>query len=185
LGPQYRRNSRCALTALSRPLNLDKSSSSGQHWEHNRNQMRAYCWLRRNDKSVASRVTSLNEPARCLRALLFLRGPLFLLLALMVFAWGTGYKLSLYKAPPKDGTAPAKLCTRSSDKAWSAIFDATQGSEPTALLSLPTLLFAAALTYRTLGPRDIEDGQPMHPSPFHPPSALDLRPPPRKSLELA
>ena len=33
----------------------------------------------------------------------------FVLLALMVFAWGTGYKLSLYKAAPKDGTTPAKL----------------------------------------------------------------------------
>jgi hypothetical protein len=36
----------------------------------------------------------------------------------MVFAWGTNYKLSLYKS--EHGTPPAKVCTRGSDVAKTA-----------------------------------------------------------------
>jgi hypothetical protein len=101
----------------------------------------------------------------------------------MVFLWGTGYKLSLYKAPSKDGTAPAKLCTRSSDEAKSAVSDAVEGYQPIDLLPLATLLFTVAAVCRSFDPSDIEDGQELNPSPFHPPSALAFRPPPSQSLE--
>jgi hypothetical protein len=44
----------------------------------------------------------------------------------MVFAWGTNYKLSLYKA--EHGNSPAKVCTRGSDAAKSALDHAADGS---------------------------------------------------------
>jgi hypothetical protein len=43
----------------------------------------------------------------------------------MVFAWGTNYKLSLYKAGPE--RFPAKVCTRGSDTAKSALDQAMHG----------------------------------------------------------
>jgi hypothetical protein len=127
---------------------------------------------------VDARETIQDERARSLRCLPFL------LLALMVFAWGTGYKLSLYKAPLKDGTAPAKLCTRASDAARSALLDVAEGGHPLTLVSLSPLFSAARVTSIYLCARGVEDGQAMHPSPFHPPAALDLRPPPMTQLSL-
>lgn len=44
----------------------------------------------------------------------FVLPALLLVVAFAVFAWGTAYKTSLYKAP-EVGRAPAKLCTRASD----------------------------------------------------------------------
>jgi hypothetical protein len=44
----------------------------------------------------------------------------------MVFAWGTTYKLSLYKAERE--RSPAKMCTRGSDAAKSALEQATDGT---------------------------------------------------------
>jgi hypothetical protein len=113
----------------------------------------------------------------------FMRCLPFLLLALMVFAWGTGYKLSLYKALRADGSTPAKLCTRASEAARSAL-DATEDQPVIALLSLSTPLCAPAMASHDSYRRNMEDGQAMNPSPFHPPAALDLRPPPKQSLEL-
>ena len=49
-------------------------------------------------------------------------GILCLSLAFMVFAWGTSYKLSLYSAQRE--SCPAKVCTRGSDAAKSALEDA-------------------------------------------------------------
>jgi hypothetical protein len=47
---------------------------------------------------------------------------LSLLLGMMVLVWGTGYKVSLYKVKSEaDASAPAKLCTRSSDIAKSNV----------------------------------------------------------------
>jgi len=127
---------------------------------------------------VDSHETIQDERARALRCLPFL------LLALMVFVWGTCYKLSLYKAPLKDGTAPAKLCTRASDAARSALLDAAAGGHALTLVSLATLFLAAAVTSPYLRARRVEDGQAMNPSPFHSPAALDLRPPPMRQLSL-
>ncbi len=108
----------------------------------------------------------------------------FLLLAFMVFAWGTGYKLSLYKALREDGSTPAKLCTRVGDAAQSALLDSTEGHRLTTFLSLGTLLWAPAMASHDLCRRSMEDGQAVNPSPFHPPAALDLRPPPTRLLAL-
>jgi hypothetical protein len=45
-----------------------------------------------------------------------------LLLGVMVLMWGTGYKVSLYKVKAEaNASAPAKLCTRSSDIAKSDV----------------------------------------------------------------
>ena len=43
----------------------------------------------------------------------------------MVFAWGTNYKLSLYKTGRQ--SSPAKVCTRGSDAAKNALDHASDG----------------------------------------------------------
>jgi hypothetical protein len=57
------------------------------------------------------------------------RSPLFGLLGavlpFMICAWGTAYKLSLYKA--ETNSAPAKVCTRGSDAAKSSVIQALDG----------------------------------------------------------
>jgi hypothetical protein len=53
-------------------------------------------------------------------------GFLCLSLAFLVFAWGTSYKLSLYKAEHEN--SPAKVCTRGSDAAKNALDHAVDGS---------------------------------------------------------
>jgi len=108
----------------------------------------------------------------------------FLLLALLVFAWGTGYKLSLYKALREDGSTPAKLCTRISDMAKSALLDSTEDHRVRTLHSFVAPLCAPAIASHDWTRRSMEDGQAVNPSPFHPPAALDLRPPPMRPLEL-
>ncbi len=102
----------------------------------------------------------------------------FLLLAFMVFVWGTGYKLSLYKSLREDGSTPAKLSTRTSDVAQSELQDATADPRPIKIVSVATPLPIPSAKQRTSSRDGIEDGQPINPTPFHPPSALDLRPPP-------
>jgi hypothetical protein len=46
-------------------------------------------------------------------------GLLCVVLPFMIFAWGTAYKLSLYKT--ETNSAPAKVCTRGSDAAKSSV----------------------------------------------------------------
>ncbi len=48
-----------------------------------------------------------------------------MILPFMILAWGTAYKLSLYKTN-KTG-APAKVCTRGSDAAKSSVSQAVDG----------------------------------------------------------
>jgi len=65
-------------------------------------------------------------------------GLLCVILSFMIFAWGTSYKLSLYK--PDEGLAPAKVCTRGSDVAKSMVSHAIDGRKPIAqniVASLP------------------------------------------------
>ena len=62
------------------------------------------------------------------RGFLSLYGVLCLSLAFMVFAWGTSYKLSLYN--PGHEISPAKVCTRGSDAAKSALDLAAGGLPP-------------------------------------------------------
>jgi hypothetical protein len=116
------------------------------------------------------------RPMRCL---------LFLLLAFMVFAWGTGYKLSLYKSLREDGSSPAKLSTRSSDVAQSDLQNATADRGPIEVVSVATALPIPSAPPCASSLDRIDDGQPINPSPFHPPSALDLRPPPMSPFEFA
>lgn len=59
--------------------------------------------------------TRMSKP-KSLRSLYFV---FCLSLAFMVFAWGTNYKLSLYKAGHQH--SPAKVCTRGSDASKSAL----------------------------------------------------------------
>jgi hypothetical protein len=54
-------------------------------------------------------------------------GILCVALVFMIFAWGTGYKLSLYKVESGTSSAPAKVCTRGSDAAKSALDHAADG----------------------------------------------------------
>ena len=124
----------------------------------------------------AAKMNGRMRPMRCL---------LFLLLAFMVFAWGTGYKLSLYKSLRGDGSTPAKLSTRASDVAQSDLQTATADQGPSELVSVATALPAPSAGQCASSRDRIEDGQPINPSPFHPPSALDLRPPPMTPFELS
>jgi hypothetical protein len=59
------------------------------------------------------------------KGLFSLHGVVCLFLAFMVLAWGTNYKLSLYKAGCE--SSPAKVCTRGSDAAKSALAHAANG----------------------------------------------------------
>ena len=59
------------------------------------------------------------------KGLFSLYGVLCLSLAFLVFAWGTNYKLSLYKAHRE--STPAKVCTRGSDSAKRAIHQTADG----------------------------------------------------------
>jgi hypothetical protein len=124
----------------------------------------------------AAKMNGRMRPMRCL---------LFLLLAFMVFAWGTGYKLSLYKSLQGDGSTPAKLSTRASDVAQSDLQNATTDQGPIELDSVATALPIPSAGQCASSRDRIADDQPINPSPFHPPSALDLRPPPMTPFELS
>jgi uncharacterized membrane protein len=114
----------------------------------------------------------------------FIRCVQLMLLALMVFAWGTGYKLSLYKAATENANAPAKLCTLVSDAARTAVLEASNGPKAivVAVFFMPPDLPINA--FYALTHRDVEDGQAANPSPFYPPPALDFRPPPARAFAL-
>lgn len=101
-----------------------------------------------------------------------------LLLGLMVLAWGTGYKLSLYHAQAKIDSAPtAKLCTRSSDVARSGVEAALIPAVPTQAMLLLSLLPVAQPDSRF---SELRAGEAKLSKPSPPPfsSNLYLRPPP-------
>lgn len=102
-----------------------------------------------------------------------------LLLGMMVLAWGTGYKVSLYKVKPEANTsAPVKLCTRSSDVAKSDVDSATSHHEAVqAPLVFALLSFSESepQTIRALSSRT--DFVLVPPSLYLIPS-VDRRPPP-------
>jgi hypothetical protein len=94
----------------------------------------------------------------------------------MVFAWGTNYKLSLYKTGHE--TSPAKVCTRGSDAAKSALVHAASSTKVEhALLSITVLFSPIQGTENppACRPRDevIIDRSPLGRAPI-----LYLRPPP-------
>jgi len=122
--------------------------------------------------------TRISEP----RGLLSFYGALCIYLAFMVFAWGTNYKLSLYN--PGHESSPAKVCTRGSDAAKSAL-DQAAGVPTLAqihlriagLFSLPQ----GTEVYSVDRPSDevVSDLSPLSRAPI-----LYLRPPPDKRRAL-
>jgi hypothetical protein len=96
----------------------------------------------------------------------------------MVFVWGTSYKLSLYKVEHATTSAPAKVCTRGSDAARSAVEQAADGPQvgQTALLVAALYSFdQTAETYPLHARREeaVRDLSPLRRAPI-----LYLRPPP-------
>ena len=100
----------------------------------------------------------------------------------MVFAWGTGYKLSLYKAEPQ--SFPAKVCTRGSDTTKTALDHIAEGC---ALAQAPLSL--AILLPLPQGTKDyfldrMDDEVVTDLSPLSRAPILYLRPPPGEGLSL-
>lgn len=103
----------------------------------------------------------------------------FLVLGIMVFMWGTRYKLSLYSAV-QPGRMPAKLCMRSSDsgKVAAQVVVPNPGPRPlllpgavwgaTAHAYIPNNVRWLALERRTILPPSARSTIPQH----------SLRPPP-------
>ena len=102
----------------------------------------------------------------------------------MIFVWGTGYKLSLYKVESGTSSAPAKVCTRGSDAAKSAADHAADrrmvAQKPLLLLALFSL-DQGYETYRANPLREevVSDLSPLSRAPI-----LYLRPPPGEGLSL-
>lgn len=111
-------------------------------------------------------------------------GGLYLALAFMICAWGTSYKLSLYKAEGTLSFAPAKVCTRGSDAAKSAVDHAATARSLAQIPILVAALFSldvAPETYPADSRREdaIVDRSPLRRAPI-----LYLRPPPAERLSL-
>jgi hypothetical protein len=100
----------------------------------------------------------------------------------MVFVWGTSYKLSLYKVERE--SSPAKVCTRGSDAAKSALDLAADGRT---LAQAPFNL--AMLFARSPGTEDhaidwLRDEAVGDLSPLNRAPTLYLRPPPQERPSL-
>jgi hypothetical protein len=100
----------------------------------------------------------------------------------MVLMWGTGYKASLYKVKSEaNASAPAKLCTRSSDVAKSDVDLAIADHEviqAQLLLALLSFSESESMAARSLSPRS---DLVLLPPAFRLTSSLDRRPPPAES----
>jgi hypothetical protein len=107
---------------------------------------------------------------------------LFFLLAILVFMWGTGYKLSLYRPP--DNRVPAKLCTRASDAAKSAVDDAANGGETHSEALQRALAPVPVAPLLLLFRRDRKDNLAKNYFPFRWTPDLYLRPPPTRLREI-
>ena len=116
------------------------------------------------------------------KGLLSIYGVLCISLAFTVFAWGTGYMLSLYK--PGHESVPAKLCTRGSEPAKNALDHPAAGS---ALAPAPpgiAILFSLAqgiegYSFVRQSDEAVSDLSPLSRAPI-----LYLRPPPAEGLSL-
>lgn len=102
----------------------------------------------------------------------------FLLLAFLIFAWGTSYKLSLYKKNPPGSVTPAKLCESTSDNAKSQIDRAIEGHK--VVSSGPSI--NAVSTYRDfvllLQRQNVPHSETASLAPLQTAPILHLRPPP-------
>jgi hypothetical protein len=101
---------------------------------------------------------------------------LCLSLAIMVFAWGTGYKVSLYKVTHNG--APAKVCTRGSDAAKIALDHAADGHASLLAASLPVFVFLFDQDRTSLSLHEHWLGLAANVSPLRSAPTLHLRPPP-------
>jgi hypothetical protein len=124
-------------------------------------------------------------PTRAAKAkgLLSLRGVVCLLLGFMVFAWGTNYRLSLYKTEHR--ISPAKVCTRGSDAAKNALDHVADGHNTTQSppgMAVLSSLFPETrdLLFDRLSDDSVIDLSPLSSAPI-----LYLRPPPDELLSLA
>jgi len=116
------------------------------------------------------------------KGLFSIYGVLCISLAFTVFAWGTGYKLSLYSTDHQ--SSPAKLCTRGSDPAKNALDQAAGGdSVARAPLSIAVLLSLPQgpedLSFDRLRNEALSDLSPLSRAPI-----LYLRPPPDEGRTL-
>jgi hypothetical protein len=94
----------------------------------------------------------------------------------MVFAWGTNYKLSLYKAGHHN--FPAKVCTRGSDASRFALDHAAGGSAE-AHTPISITVLDSPLQGTGDGPVDrLRDEAILDRSPLNRAPILNLRPPP-------
>jgi hypothetical protein len=100
----------------------------------------------------------------------------------MVFAWGTNYKLSLYKAGHQH--FPAKVCIRGNDAAKNALDHAVGGNTVAhAILSIAVLF--SSLQGTGNGPVDrLRDEAVIDLSPLSRAPILYLRPPPDEGRAL-
>jgi hypothetical protein len=116
------------------------------------------------------------------KGLISFYGVLCISLAFTVFAWGTGYKLSLYTTDHQ--SSPAKLCTRGSDPAKNALDHAAGGNgvaqaplSIAVLFSLPEEI--ENYSFDRLGHEAISGLSPLNRAPI-----LYLRPPPDEGRTL-
>jgi hypothetical protein len=116
------------------------------------------------------------------KRLLSIYGVLYISLAFTVFAWGTGYKLSLYN--PGHESSPAKLCTRGSDPAKNALDHAASGNAVAQAPLRIAVLFS--LPQRTEDyPSDRQSDEAVSDlSPLSRAPILYLRPPPDEGRTL-
>jgi hypothetical protein len=116
--------------------------------------------------------TRISEP----KGLFSLYGVLCVYLAIMVFAWGTSYKLSLYN--PGHESSPAKMCMRGSDAAKSAL---GQAAGAHTLSQMPLRIMALFSLPQGTGVRSLDrpsDEAVSDLSPLSQAPILYLRPPP-------
>jgi hypothetical protein len=116
------------------------------------------------------------------KGLLSFCGVLCVSLAVMVFAWGTNYKLSLYVAGHE--SSPAKVCTRGSNAVEDAL-DRAAGGGIGAHTSLSIVVFFSLLQGIGDHPFDrLRDEAIIDLSPLRRAPILYLRPPPDKGRSL-
>jgi hypothetical protein len=110
------------------------------------------------------------------RGLISIYGVLCISLVFAVFAWGTGYKLSLYTADHQ--SSPVKLCTRGSDSAKNAL-DHAAGGNAVAHAPLGIAVLFSLLQGTEGYPLDrLRDEAAIGLSPLSRAPILYLRPPP-------
>jgi hypothetical protein len=102
----------------------------------------------------------------------------------MIFAWGTGYKLSLYKVESAPCSAPAKVCTRGSDAARNAIDHAADDPVPAQASLIATVLFSLDSFAEPYAIHRLQDEVASDLSPLSRAPILYLRPPPDQANAL-